>query len=116
MADPAFTPQRVALLARLVNEPTESWYALGLAQAAGVRSSTVYDALKIWLEHGWIEFSWEDIDPVAEGRPKRKVYRFAGGGAVRAASALEAFGQEMDRARRGRFEPRVHAPLPGWSS
>lgn len=100
-----FSPQRMALLAHMLGDPAQQWFALGLAETVGVRSSTVYDALKAWTVKGWIEFGWEDIDPEVEGRPRRKLYRFSSDGAAMARTALDSHQQTLERAIRGQFQP-----------
>ena len=37
---------------------------------------------------GWLESRWEDINPVTEGRPKRRYYHLSQDGAERARHAL----------------------------
>lgn len=100
-----FSPQRMALLSFMLADPTQQWFALGLAEAVGVRSSTVYDAVKAWTEKGWIEFGWEEIDPEVEGRPRRKLYRFSTDGAALARAALDKHQQLLERAVHGQFQP-----------
>jgi PadR family transcriptional regulator PadR len=37
---------------------------------------------------GWVSSRWEDIDPRAEKRPKRRYYRLSAEGAVQASAAV----------------------------
>jgi hypothetical protein len=41
------------------------------------------------LKVEWLERRWEEIDPVTEGRPRRRLYRLTGVGAPAARRALD---------------------------
>jgi len=46
---------------------------------------------------GWVEAEWEDIDPVAEGRPSRKYYRLTRLGVTHSRQELAALRQQLSR-------------------
>ena len=46
-----------------------------LHRRTGVRLSTLYPLLTRLEGYGWLSSAWEDIDPVREGRPRRRLYR-----------------------------------------
>jgi len=64
--------------ARLVNaflaEPGCARYGLELMRLTGMPSGTMYPLLARFESAGWLTRTREDIDPVAEGRPRRTLY------------------------------------------
>jgi DNA-binding PadR family transcriptional regulator len=77
------TPQTIAVLRVLLEDPAEPRYGLDIARHAGLKTGTLHPILRR-LEHaGLIESFWEDpADHEDEGRPRRRYYRFAGHGAT----------------------------------
>lgn len=63
------------VLAALMRAPREGRYGLQLADLSGVKAGTLYPILQRLEDDGWIEGSWEDVDPSAEKRPRRRYYR-----------------------------------------
>lgn len=63
------------VLAALVADPDADHYGMALIQATGLPSGTLYPILARLKEAGWVEKRWEEIDPVAAGRPARAYYR-----------------------------------------
>ncbi len=55
-------------------------YGLELAKAAGLKSGTLYPILARLEAAGWIQGSWERIDPRAEGRRRRRYYKLTSSG------------------------------------
>lgn len=76
-AEPRITGNVVAVLAAMVEDPQQPWYGLELARDSNIGSGTIYAVLRRLERAGWVEAAWEDIDPVAEGRPARRLYRLA---------------------------------------
>ncbi|HEX6074135.1 MAG TPA: helix-turn-helix transcriptional regulator [Micromonosporaceae bacterium] len=76
------------VLRALLEHPTREMYGLEICQAAGLASGTIHPILARLEGLGWLESRWEDIDPVKEGRPKRRYYRLSRDGAERARYAL----------------------------
>jgi PadR family transcriptional regulator PadR len=80
---------RVAkVVSALLTDPEADRYGLDLMRETGLPSGTLYPILHRLGEAGWIEAKWEDIDPVAEGRPARRYYRLTATGVESARSAL----------------------------
>jgi DNA-binding PadR family transcriptional regulator len=71
----------IKLLSLMLEDPTAPYYGLDLSKRAGVLTGTVYPLLKRLEDLGWLESELESIDPVAEGRPARRLYRLTGEGA-----------------------------------
>ena len=72
--------QAVELLAVLLEDPAAEHYGLDLCKRLGLLSGTVYPLLRRFEENGWATSRMEDVDPVAAGRPPRRLYRLTGDG------------------------------------
>jgi DNA-binding PadR family transcriptional regulator len=97
-------PTRLVLETMLA-APTGELYGLQIGQAAGLPSGTVHPILARLEAVGWVESTWEDIDPRAEGRPARRYYRMTARGVTASRAALA-------RASRPHRVP-LPAPVPG---
>lgn len=82
------TLQTQLVLRVLLEEPTRELYGLQISQAAGLATGTIHPILARLKGLGWLESRWEEIDPVKEGRPKRRYYRLSPDSAERARHAL----------------------------
>jgi DNA-binding PadR family transcriptional regulator len=80
-------PTQLVLRAMLA-EPGQEMYGLQICQAAELPSGTIHPILARLEGCGWLESHWEDIDPVTEGRPRRRYYRLSAEGAEYARTAL----------------------------
>jgi PadR family transcriptional regulator PadR len=80
-------PTQLVLRAMLI-EPAQETYGLEIGQIAELPSGTIHPILARLEGCGWVESRWEDIDPVKEGRPRRRFYRLTPDGAERARNAL----------------------------
>ena len=83
------TPQMLRLLEALIADPDADWWGLALAEAAGIRSATVYRALARLEAAGWVSSAWEEVDPAHEGRPRRRLYRLTSSGARESCRVLD---------------------------
>jgi DNA-binding PadR family transcriptional regulator len=102
MDQPRMTTQMLAVLNVLVGDPAAEWYGLELTKLAGLKPGTIYPILDRLLKLGWLERRWEQIDPVAEGRPRRRLYRLTGVGASAARWALDEHLSSLGVAREER--------------
>lgn len=73
----------------MLDEPSREMYGLEICKAAGLPSGTLHPILARLERFGWLESRWEDIEPTAGGRPRRRYYRLSPQGAERARAALE---------------------------
>jgi DNA-binding PadR family transcriptional regulator len=73
-------------------------YGLQLMQDTGLPSGTLYPILVRLERAGWVESRWEDIDPVAEGRPSRRYYRLTPDGVATARLEIALMQQQLSRA------------------
>lgn len=99
MGRPRITTSVVRVLSALLADPGADRYGLDLMQDTGLASGTLYPILIRLQRAGWVESYWEDIDPVAQGRPSRRYYRLTVDGAVRARQELAELNRHLSRAR-----------------
>lgn len=85
---PRMTIPTQLVLRALLAEPTREMYGLQICAAAGMPSGTIHPILARLERLGWVESQWEDMDPRALGRPRRRYYRLTAGGAEQARVAL----------------------------
>lgn len=77
------TPQTIAVLRVLLEDPAAPRYGLDIARVSGLKTGTLHPILRRLEQAGLIESFWEDpADHEDEGRPRRRYYRFAGHGAT----------------------------------
>jgi PadR family transcriptional regulator PadR len=88
MTSPRMTLQTRLVLKVFADAPGDDHYGLEIARAAGLPSGTIYPLLARLETAGWLASGWEDIDPAAAGRRRRRYYRLTGEGEKRAAQAL----------------------------
>lgn len=103
------------VLVVLLDDPRVGRYGLELIRATGLPSGTVYPILARLREAGWVRADWEDIDPVAEGRPARRYYQLTGDGVAAARAELASLYGRL----RMTGGPQVagaatFTPAPGW--
>jgi PadR family transcriptional regulator len=87
-AGPRMTLPTQLVLRAMLAEPTKEMYGLQICEAAELPSGTIHPILARLEGYGWLESHWEDVDPVKEGRPRRRYYRFTPDGAECARTAL----------------------------
>lgn len=78
-----------ALLQVWDDDPTATLYGLEITGRTGLLPGTTYPILQRFLEHGWLIDEWEDLDPRAAARPRRRYYRLTEEGASAARKALQ---------------------------
>ena len=82
----------------MLNDAPTEHYGLELAKAAGLKAGTLYPILSRLEAAGWIEGSWEQIDPHVEGRRPRRYYRLTASGTF----AAERVRSDLERLLGGR--------------
>ncbi|MBB5960441.1 DNA-binding PadR family transcriptional regulator [Saccharothrix tamanrassetensis] len=89
MTGPRMTPQTVAVLRVLLEDPTVPRYGLDIARQSGLKTGTLHPILNRLQQAGLIESFWEDAaNHEDQGRPRRRYYRFTGHGAATAYQAV----------------------------
>lgn len=106
------TPVRVTaavskVLAAFLEDPEADRYGLDLMRASGHPSGTLYPILLRLQRAGWVDAVWEEIDPVAAGRPARRYYRLTPDGRVAARAEIAALRQQLERAYGAAGKPRT---------
>jgi PadR family transcriptional regulator PadR len=87
-SEPKMTQTTQAVLRALLDRPSKEKYGLQICSEAGLPSGTIHPILARLERLGWVESSWEEIDPHQQGRPRRRYYKLSPDGAERARNAL----------------------------
>jgi DNA-binding PadR family transcriptional regulator len=87
-AQPRMTLPTQLVLRALLKDPTREMYGLQVCAEAELPSGTIHPILARLEQADWVESRWEDINPHAEGRPRRRYYRITPYGAEQARDAL----------------------------
>ncbi|HEY2947271.1 MAG TPA: helix-turn-helix transcriptional regulator [Micromonosporaceae bacterium] len=86
------------VLSAMLADPAAERYGLDLMHDTGLASGTLYPILVRLERAGWVESHWEDINPVAEGRPNRRYYRLTRDGTALARHEIAVLNQQLARA------------------
>jgi len=78
---PRPTENVIAVLSAMLDRPRKPFYGLELAKHADIGSATIYAAMTRLERAGLVQSRWEEVDPAAAGRPRRRLYRLTGEGA-----------------------------------
>ncbi len=78
--EPRVTHQGMKVLGCFAANPQRQLSGADITRAAGLLSGTLYPLLIRYENAGWLASTWEDVDEVAVGRPKRRLYRLTGAG------------------------------------
>jgi PadR family transcriptional regulator, regulatory protein PadR len=87
----------VKVVSAFLTDPEADRYGLDLMHETGLPSGTLYPMLIRLERAGWVAAHWEEIDPVAEGRPSRRYYRMTPDGVSVARHELAALHQRLSR-------------------
>jgi DNA-binding PadR family transcriptional regulator len=97
------TPQRRAAIEVFLENPSEEFYGLQLAELTHLETGTVYPILKRFHDDGWLDKRWESADLArVEERPQRRLYRLTSVGEFEGSRYVASFPHPS---RQG--EPRV---------
>jgi DNA-binding PadR family transcriptional regulator len=80
--------QTLRVLSVMLENVTAEHYGLELSRTAGLPSGTIYPMLNRLERDGWVVSRWEEVDPSAAGRPRKRLYRLTGEGARQAREHL----------------------------
>lgn len=72
------SPQTIAVLLALAEQPTVWRYGYELCQQLGLKAGSMYPILMRLADNGMLETGWEKEAP--SGRPPRHLYRLTGTG------------------------------------
>jgi PadR family transcriptional regulator PadR len=90
------------VLAAFLEAPQREQYGFGLMRATGLKSGSLYPILDRLNQSGWLRAYDEDIDEVAAGRPKRRLYSLSALGEEEAPRAVAEFYHDLGPALRWR--------------
>lgn len=69
------SPETLMVLEVMKEDPDRLHYGRQLRYDTGLGPGTIYPILHLLERRGWVSSTWEDIDPVRAGRPRRRLYR-----------------------------------------
>lgn len=72
---PRMTLPTQRVLKAMLTEPTKEMYCREIGQLTGLSSGTVHQIVDRLESREWLRSRWEDVDPFAEGRPRRRYCR-----------------------------------------
>jgi PadR family transcriptional regulator, regulatory protein PadR len=75
MAGVRMTLPTLLVLLVLLEDPARELYGLEICAAAGLPSGTIHPILARLERVGWLRSRWEEVDPVEQGRPRRRYYQ-----------------------------------------
>jgi len=93
------------VLTAFLQDPTADRYGLDLIGVTGLPSGTLYPILARLQRAGWVDSAWEEIDPVAAGRPARRYYRLTTDGLVQARVELAVLHQQLGQGQQANTKP-----------
>ena len=89
------TTQVARVLRTFLDDPASHRYGFELMGLTGLPSGTLYPILARLESAGWLASEREDVDPAAEGRPPRRMYRISPHGARVAHAELAALSEQL---------------------
>ena len=90
--DPRLSHQTLRVLRLFLENPREGLAGSDVCTQTGILSGTVYPILLRFEKAGWLESSWEELDPSEAGRPRKRFYRLTAQGFNKICDALDALG------------------------
>ena len=83
--------QTLRVLDAFLEDPANELSGAEVQKRSRLASGTLYPILLRLESAGWFLSRWEDIDPVAVGRPRRRLYRLTSSGLARASAVFASF-------------------------
>jgi PadR family transcriptional regulator, regulatory protein PadR len=78
--EPRLTQQTLTVLGALASNPVSELSGAEIARTSKLSSGTLYPILYRLEDFGWLVSHWEQGDPAALGRPRRRYYRITAEG------------------------------------
>jgi len=91
--DVRITLQTLRALEAFLENPVEELSGADVHKRSGLASGTLYPILLRLESAGWFMSRWENIDPAAAGRPRRRLYRLTPSGLSRASEIFASLGR-----------------------
>ena len=95
--EPQLTAPVLKVVSALLANPDTDRYGMQLMRDTGLASGTLYPILVRLERAGWVQARWDDVDPVAVGRPSRRYYRLTPHGVAVARREIASMYQQMAR-------------------
>jgi PadR family transcriptional regulator PadR len=89
IGEPRITGPTLKVLGALLSSGRVELSGADIARATNVASGTLYPILFRLERAGWLESRWEEEDPRALGRPRRRLYHVSALGARNARAAVK---------------------------
>lgn len=89
--EPRLSLQGIRVLQMFVASPSEDFAGTDVRKATGLSTGTLYPILLRFEEAGWLTSKWENVDPSAAGRPRKRLYRISSSGCAKAYEVLASF-------------------------
>jgi DNA-binding PadR family transcriptional regulator len=83
--------QTLRALEAFLESPSQELSGADVQKRSDLASGTLYPILLRLESAGWFASRWEDVDPVAAGRPRRRLYRLTPNGLARASAVFASF-------------------------
>ncbi len=80
--------QTLRVLGAFLDNPSESLSGADVQKRSGLASGTLYPILLRLESAGWFISRWENIDPAAVGRPRKRFYRLTPSGLAQASEVF----------------------------
>jgi DNA-binding MarR family transcriptional regulator len=74
-SDARISLQTLRVLGAFLDKPSESLSGVDVRRHSGLATGTLYPILLRLESAGWFVSRWENADPSAVGRPRRRFYR-----------------------------------------
>jgi PadR family transcriptional regulator, regulatory protein PadR len=99
---PRMSSETLRILGAMLEDPLAWHYGLGLSEAAGIASGTIYPMLARLEKAGWLDSRWEEPAADEENRPRRRLYKLTGHGERAAMAELDEIAAVARRVRSNR--------------
>lgn len=87
--------QTMKVLECFLDNPTDLLAGADVQKRSGLASGTLYPILLRLEAAGWFVSQWENVDPAAAGRPRRRLYRLTPSGLARASEVFASFARGL---------------------
>jgi len=77
---PRITGPTLQVLGHLISNAQDGQAGSDISKSTGLASGTLYPILARFEKCGWLLSEWEALDPVAAGRPRKRLYRLTANG------------------------------------
>lgn len=87
-SDVRISLQTLRVLGAFLDNPSEPLSGVDVQKRSGLATGTLYPILLRLESAGWFVSRWENVDPSAVGRPRKRFYRLTAGGLAQASEVF----------------------------